>query len=134
MVWAAAIPAVVNLIGKVVDRAIPDKQAAKEIKAQVTAEVLAMDKQELQAATSVILAEARGESWLQRNWRPMTALTFASLVVLHWIGMTPENLSEQEILKLMDIVQVMIGGYTVMRGGEKMMRFWTEAQTAKKLD
>ena len=32
---------------------------------------------EITARRDVIVAELRGESWLQRNWRPFVAISFA---------------------------------------------------------
>ncbi|WP_444939386.1 3TM-type holin [Microbulbifer sp. JMSA002] len=61
-----------NLLGKVIDKAFPGKTEANRLKAQVDSKLISMDLEELRAATQVITAEAGGESWLQRNWRPVT--------------------------------------------------------------
>lgn len=123
---AAIIPAITTLIGKAIDKAVPDKDEAEKLKAQVTLEAMANSQAELKSATDIILAEARGESWLQRNWRPTLMLWFAGLVGAHWLGFTPPNLPESVVIGLLDIVQVGIGGYVVGRSGEKIMKVYKE--------
>jgi hypothetical protein len=120
----AIIPAVSGLLSKVVDRVIPDPVQADKIKAEMASELLRMERAELEAAASIITAEAQGESWLQRNWRPMLMLWFAGLVGAHWLGFTPPNLPESVVNSLLDIVQVGVGGYVVGRSGEKMLRIY----------
>jgi hypothetical protein len=73
-----------------------------------------------QVQGEIIKAEASGESYLQRNWRPIVMLVFAGLVVAHWLGYTAENLSEGSISMLLGIVKIGIGGYVIGRSGEKI--------------
>ncbi|MCO1336078.1 holin family protein [Microbulbifer sp. OS29] len=121
------ISAISNLFGKVIDKAFPDKTEANRLKAQVDSQLIAMDMAELQSATQVITAEASGESWLQRNWRPVTMLTFVGLIVAHWVGWTAENLSEDQTLALLEIVKVGLGGYVVGRSAEKAAKAWKQS-------
>lgn len=108
----------------VVDQFVTDKDEAAKLKAQLVQRFQESADAELQAKASVIRAEATGESWLQRNWRPMVMLWFAALVGAHWVGFTAENLSEEQILGLLKIVQYGLSGYVVGRSGEKIMREW----------
>ena len=114
--------AAVNVVTGFIDKFVADKDEAEKLKANIALEAMKADSEELKAATSVILAEANGESWLQRNWRPMLMLWFAGLVGAHWLGYTPAGLGEETVLKLLDIVQVGIGGYVLGRSGEKMVK------------
>ena len=120
----ALIPAISGLLGKAIDKAIPDKDEAERIKAQVMLQAMQQDQQELQSAAQIITAEATGESWLQRCWRPILMLWFAALVGAHWLGFTPDNLPESVVNNLLDIVQVGIGGYVVGRSAEKSVKAW----------
>ena len=104
------LPALTGIISKAVDKAIPDKDQAEKIKSEITLAAMQGDKAELEAASKIIVAEAQGHSWLQRNWRPLSALVFTGLIVAHWLGFTPPNLPDEQVSQLMDIVQVMIGG------------------------
>lgn len=116
------IPAITSLIGTAIDKAIPDKDEAERLKVQVTLEAMKHDNSELQGAVDIIKAEAQGDSWLQRNWRPILMLWFAGLVGAYWLGFTPENLPPSAIDGLLDIVQIGIGGYVLGRSGEKIMK------------
>lgn len=115
------VPAL-EFIGRAIDKIFPNKEEAEKLKAQITLEAMKGDAKELDSATQIIIAEASGESWLQRNWRPLLMLWFAGLLGAHWLGYTPDNLGEETILKLLDIVQVGIGGYVLGRSGEKMVK------------
>lgn len=98
-------------------------QARNQLQAlqnEMTFKLLELRKAELDAQSSIIIAEAKGESWLQRSWRPVTMLTFTALVVAHWLGWTAENLSEDTIQSLLEIVKYGISGYIVGRSAEKV--------------
>ncbi len=69
---------------------------------------------------SIITAEAQGESWLQRNWRPLLMLNFAALITARWLGYGAPNLTPDLELKLLDIVQIGVGGYVIGRSVEKV--------------
>lgn len=77
----------------------------------------------LESKTQIITAEAQGESWLQRSWRPVTALTFLVLIVLHHLGFLQIEITDQ----MWDLLQIMIGGYVVSRGIEKAVPAAVEA-------
>ena len=113
---------VIKLVSGFVDKFVKDKDEAEKIKANIAIEAMNFDSKELESATKIIVAEAQGESWLQRNWRPMLMIWFAGLVGAHWLGFTPENLSEDVVIKLLNVVQVGIGGYVLGRSGEKIMK------------
>lgn len=118
----ALIPVISGLIGKAIDKAVPDKDQAEKLKGEVTLAAMQFGSAELKGAVDIISAEANGESWLQRNWRPLLMLWFAGLVGAHWLGFTPANLPEEVVVKLLTIVQVGIGGYVLGRSGEKIVK------------
>lgn len=122
----ALIPVIGGLIGKAIDKAVPDKDAAEKLKNDVMLEAMKQDNNELQGAIQIITAEAQGESWLQRNWRPVLMLWFAGLVGAHWLGFTPPNLPESVVINLLDIVQVGVGGYVLGRSAEKTMKAYKD--------
>lgn len=118
----ALIPILGSAVKKLIDRAIPDKDKALEIKRQLDLDLQDIERTELKGAIDIIVAEANGDSWLQRSWRPLLMLWFAGLVGAHWLGFTPDNLSQSTINQLLSIVQIGIGGYIVGRSGEKIMK------------
>lgn len=116
MPWAALIPVIGDLIGKL----FPDPKVAAEAKLKLFELQQAGQLKELDGAIQIITAEANG-SWLQRNWRPIMMLVFTSLIVARWFGWTAPNLSETEYKHLWDIVELGIGGYVIGRSMEKMV-------------
>ena len=70
----------------------------------------------------VVRAEATGESWLQRNWRPVTMLAFVALVISYFYGFTAPNITQGVVERLLAIVQYGLTGYVAGRSGEKIAR------------
>ena len=118
----------IPIIGKIIDKIFPDKQAAAEAKLKLLELQQQGDLKELDTAANIIIAEASGEGVLQRNWRPITMLTFVGLIVAHWLGFTAENLSEAQIMGLLDIVKIGIGGYIVGRSVEKGIKEYKKVE------
>ncbi len=83
-----------------------------------------MAEAEIKSQRSVLIAEITGESWLQRNWRPIVMLLLTGLVSAHWLGFTPPNISDAIVSELLAIVKVGLGGYVVGRSAEKVAKNW----------
>ncbi|CAB4212254.1 hypothetical protein UFOVP1437_5 [uncultured Caudovirales phage] len=73
------------------------------------------------AAALVVAAEAQSDSWLARNWRPMTMAIFVGLIVARFFGLVPSHMSPAEYDRLWDLVEVGMGGYVVSRSVEKIV-------------
>lgn len=94
--------------------------------AEMSAKVLDYEKTLMEKQAEIITAEAKGESWLQRNWRPGMMVWFGLLLGMYWFGLTPENLSQDTIDKLFSLLQIGIGGYIIGRSAEKTIPKVTE--------
>ena len=70
----------------------------------------------LDAKKTIITAEAQSQSWIARNWRPITMLTFLGLVVLDSLGLLPFRLAAEA----WTLLQIGLGGYVVGRSAEKV--------------
>jgi len=77
---------------------------------------LALERERLAAQAGLVAAEAGGASWLQRNWRPITMLSFLGLVVADAFGLLAFRLADQAWL----LLQIGLGGYVVGRSVEKI--------------
>jgi hypothetical protein len=88
---------------------------------QVMTSVLDYEKNLITQQAKAIEAEAKGDSWIQRSWRPVTMLTFVALVVAKWLGFTADVTPEIE-KELMLLIQIGLGGYVVGRSGEKIVK------------
>jgi len=114
-------------VASLVSEAIEDTDKANELRAQMyrieaelSAKALEYERELMQAQASIINSEAKGESWLQRNWRPLMMMWFAAMLGMYWFGMTPENMSQETLNNLFDLIQIGIGGYIVGRSAEKI--------------
>ena len=113
-----------KVAGSVADRIFPDPEhELKRIELQqaLQAAVLERTSEIERAAAEVVKAEAQGQSWLQRTWRPVTMLVFVALIVARWLGWSAPNLGEAEVMKLWDIVEIGLGGYVIGRSAEKIL-------------
>ena len=95
-----------------------DPQAAIKIR-QIEAQ---LEQTRLEVRGQAVQAEAKGESWLQRNWRPLTMVWFSFLVGAYWFGYTPEKLSDAAVLSLFGLIKLGLGGYVIGRSAEKITK------------
>ena len=70
-------------IAKIVDEAFTNDEERMNAKAKLlevqnilSSKLLEYESNLIAAKSKVIIAEAQGQSWLQRNWRPMLMVTF----------------------------------------------------------
>lgn len=108
---------VVEKVTGVVDKFVPDKDKANELKAEIENALIA-------ARSQVVIAEAQG-SWLQRHWRPVTMMVFVFIIFNNYI------LAQYLIALGVDfpilpipsgmwnLLTVGIGGYVLGRSWEK---------------
>ncbi len=106
---------------------IPDKDKQAEFEKEVMtmqsnllAKQIDANIEEMKAGSAVVVAEAQGESWLQRNWRPIVMMIFTGLVVCYWFGIQPAHADDTTILELFSIVKIGLGGYVIGRSAEKV--------------
>lgn len=121
---AGILSAILPTLGRTIEKVVPDPALRDKLNAEITTALLANEAQIKRSAAEVIMAEVTGESWLQRNWRPLLMVNFAVLINAYWFGMTPPNLSEARIEDLFQLVMIGVGGYVVGRSGEKMVKSW----------
>lgn len=114
------VTAGIELIGKVIDKIIPDKGAADQAKLKLLELAQSGELAEFNRRSDIVQAEAASANWLAASWRPITMLTFVALIVARWFGYAAPELTESEYLKLWDIVELGLGGYVVGRSVEKI--------------
>ena len=119
-------PLVSSLLG-VVDKAVEDKDLANQIKARLNEQALNGSLKELESAASIIVAEAQGESWLQRNWRPLLMVLFGAIIANNYMLVPIFGTPAAEIPPDMwDLLKLGVGGYVVGRTAEKSLKAWKE--------
>jgi len=92
-----------------------------EIQAGFLTHALDFETKALEAKMSIITAETKSESWITRNWRPVTMLSFVAAVLAYWFGLTPDTVSEAAVQSMFTLVQIGLGGYVVGRSAEKIV-------------
>jgi len=112
---------ILSIGAKLIDKIIPDKEAADKAKL----ELIRLEQEgklvELKAQAQIINTEAASQHWLAANWRPLTMLVFVALIVARWFGWAAPNLQEEEYIKLWSIVELGLGGYVIGRSVEKIV-------------
>jgi len=85
---------------------------------ELTSQSMDLEKSLMEAQASVITAEANSQSWIARNWRPVTMLNFVAVTTLHALGLIEmdQTMSDNYFL----LVQIGLGGYVGGRTLEKV--------------
>lgn len=86
------------------------------IQAQVLAQVADFESGLIEAQTKIIVAEAKSQSWIARNWRPITMLTFLVLVVCDAFGILKSPLREDAV----SLITLGLSSYVCGRSLEKI--------------
>lgn len=93
-----------------------------QLQGTVIGSMLEYESRLAQMQADVIQTEAKGESWLQRSWRPLVMLTFTALIVARWLGWAAPNLTPDLEQTLFEIVKIGLGGYVIGRSAEKVAK------------
>ncbi|ERS88852.1 3TM-type holin [Halomonas sp. PBN3] len=110
---------------EVIDQAVTDKDQANRLKAELQRRLIDQQDATLQARMKVILAEAGGESWAQRNWRPVLMLVIVAIVANNYLlapylgAVFGTGLSLELPERLWDLMTLGVGGYIAGRSVEK---------------
>lgn len=112
-------------IFEVIDQAVTDKDQANRLKAELQRRLIDQQDAELKARMKIIIAEAGGESWAQRNWRPVLMLVIVAIVANNYLlapylgAMFGTGLSLELPERLWDLMTLGVGGYIAGRSVEK---------------
>jgi len=116
-------------VADIVSEVVEDKDKANEIRYKMfelqmdaATKAIAYDKELLESKTSIIMAEANGQSWLQRSWGPITMFTFLVLVVCDSFGWLASPLANEA----WTLLQIGLSGYVIGRSAEKIVPKVTE--------
>ena len=120
---------IIGPVFEVIKRLIPDPAKQAEIQAEVTKAILANQAAVLDAAKSVMVADAQSEGWLTRNARPITVVW--GLTMITWLGVIAPALGIAEgAIKaiqavpsdLWSLVTVGIGAYMLGKTAEHAVK------------
>ncbi len=120
------IGAIIDRVSSIIDQTVEDKDLANKIKAEIRLTLLTKEydliQKELEAKRDIIVAEAQGQSWIQRNWRPITMLVFVYIIAHNFIISPLLALDQLPIPPDMwDLLKLGMGGYIIGRSAEKIV-------------
>lgn len=127
LLMGPVIGALVDLYKGYNQRQVTEAQLRRDIEKTV----LGVFQEVSKSQADVIMAEANGENWLQRNWRPLTAISLAFIVVFYglimpvmvaWFNFPPVRVGDQLLEWIKDIVIICLGGYIGGRSLEKIVQ------------
>lgn len=101
-----------------------------ELRSKLNDAILSTFSDVAKTQADVIKAEINGEDWLQRNWRPLVAITFATIPIFYaiilpiavgWFHFPPVRVGDDLLSWIMDVVKICLGGYIGGRTVEKIV-------------
>lgn len=108
------------------------EEGEQAFKSTLTTSLIDYSKTILEQQASIVRAEAQGESYLQKNWRPITMMTFVVIIANNYILFPYLQLffdtgTMLEIpADMWDLLKLGLGGYVVGRSVEKAVRVYSE--------
>jgi hypothetical protein len=140
-VWLGAI---FEPVANLVDELHTSKEEKEQLKVAILGQqtelaikVMEYEVKQAEHQKDIIVAEAQGQSWLQRNWRPLIMTTFGAIVawnyiigplgswVSSWFG-GPAFPALEMTQGFWTLLSIGIGGYIAGRSGEKIARTVTQ--------
>ncbi len=123
-----------SVIG-IVDKVVVDKDKRAELKAElqrleanIDMKIISMEMQIVKSKASVIQAEAAGEDWIQRSWRPYTMVVFVFVVIWAVILVPLFKLPPPDVNnvppEVWSIIKLGLGGYIIGRSVEGAVKKW----------
>lgn len=127
-----------KLIGpafNIIDQMVEDKDEAARIKAAIQAQVLENEAVMTGSLRDIVVAEAQGKSYLQRNWRPILMLVFTAIVANNYIlapyldAIFNWSVTLEPPEQLWQLLNIGVGGYIVGRSAEKITESYVNRNT-----
>lgn len=124
----------IDPVSTLLDKIVPDADTKAKLAHDIATLADTQSHAEIMAgidqAKAVIVAEANSDSWIAKNWRPMTMLVFTFIVANNYIlypymSLFWESAPELELPEhLWDLLKIGLGGYVVGRSAEKTAKAW----------
>lgn len=147
MSWLPVIGEVVKPITDLIDELHTSKEekaqlqlAVNQLTVQLAEKMIGFETTLATKRAEIIVAEATGHSWLQRNWRPVAALTIVAVIPLNYtlplftqalyalLGWGASPLAVRDLpAGMWALATTLLGGYVASRGVEKVTGMLTTA-------
>lgn len=132
MLIAPIVAGIISVVSSVVDKAVPDRDKAAELKAEFEKQINQYSTLVLQGQIDIITAEAKGESPVQRNWRPHLMYFLMFLIGFNVVLVPLVSVLVGVQIPVLEawssvtdpawtLLQIGMGGYIVGRSAEKIV-------------
>jgi hypothetical protein len=126
-ILGAGVKETVDSIGNAIDKIDKSDEKLelqlkyKELLMNMEGACIDYESRLLETKSKIIESETKGESWLQRNWRPMLMcicmfIIFTNYVLVPFFQITPAILDDH----IWNLMELGIGGYVAGRSLEKI--------------
>mgnify|MGYP005949062393 CR=1 FL=1 len=112
------VAGIVNSVGEVIDRLTLPAREKRKLETDILRVIAERERQRLESSAAMVGEEARG-NWLQRSWRPLVMLTFATIILTGTFVSLPIL---ADTSRFWDLLEIGLGGYVIGRGGEKILQ------------
>lgn len=129
-----ALSVITGPLFDVLDQVVTDKDEANRLKTEIQAQLIDSQNSVLKAQMQIILAEAQGDSWAQRNWRPVLMLVIVAIIgnnylIAPYLGaMFGVGLTLPLPERLWDLMTLGVGGYVAGRTVDKGIKNWQQGK------
>ena len=125
----ALIPILAPILGKTLDKLVPDAVARDQIERELKLSLLDHAESLDKVRGEIILAEAKSESWITSSWRPLLMMISISIIAMNYLVFPIIAIGYPSIMQhmlelpdqLWSLLTLGVGGYIVGRSGEKAM-------------
>jgi hypothetical protein len=122
-----AVAPLAKILFSTIEKSVPDKDLQAKLKSDLQTQLLQSNTQELQAAASIVEAEAKA-GWFTASWRPL--LMYVLIFILIWnyiLGPIVKFFFGAAITidlpgDVWTLLQIGLGGYVVGRSGESIAK------------
>lgn len=124
------LTALFPVVSQVIDRVVPDRQAAERAKAELNSELLSQAGALQRAAAEIVKSETASRHWLTATWRPILMLVITGIIANNYLlapylsAIFGVGLQLELPDRLWDLLTVGVGGYVIGRSAEKVTERW----------
>jgi len=125
---------IANGIDEVVTSFTGDKAEQQKMAAELKKLVYEQKHETEQAAAKVVNTEAKSEHFLTASWRPITMLTFVTIIANNYIvapyteAMFGVNVRLEIPPDMWQLLKIGLGGYVAGRSAEKAAKTWKQKE------
>lgn len=134
MPWFSLAETIIGVFGKTLDKFVADQDKKLELQNELIKVIednsASIQKIALASAGKNVLAEIQGESWLQRNWRPLlmsviTVIVANNYILFPYLSVFTDKVHMLDLPpNLFTLMEIGVGGYMLSRGAEKGIKAW----------